>query len=159
MLQKATHELLARDRALLRPPSSRGRIAKRHFSIITSLDAIVTDRHAIDIRRQILQHRLAVTDWSNIDDPLLLPGASWNLVIKSGRTHRVGELRFVDANRSSMRKQKVTRCRQPLSTASCNTTAGHHEVDMRMINHRIASPSVQHSEEADVVAAEELRVG
>ena len=91
VLQKSPHELFAGYFTRLGPLRAAGRVAKFHGLFATSLDAVVADRHAMHVRRQVLQHAASVTDWLEVDDPLSLPGFGRNFLVQPRITQSLCE--------------------------------------------------------------------
>jgi hypothetical protein len=68
-----------------------------------------------------------------------------------------GQLGFVNTNERTVMKQKVLRSCLPSSRVALiinlHSAAWNDEVNVRMIDHRITTPGVQHSEEAEPATA------
>lgn len=71
------------------------------------LDALVADRHAIDVRGEILERRLAVADGRAVDDPGLAPNLGGDLGVQAAGDHLLGELLPVEAGDVPLGKEKV----------------------------------------------------
>ena len=106
-------------------------------------DPVVADRHAVDVRRQVLQHRLAVADRFDIDDPVLFQHAVRQLPVQTGFLQLADEILFVKLDRRERMKQLIGRDLSPAFAVGTDPSAGNDEVHVRMISSRVAAPGVQ----------------
>ena len=75
----------------------------------------------------------------------------------------IRQLGLVNVDQRAVMKQEVLRCRLPPNrvalTIHFHSATGNDEVNVRMIDHRITTPGVQHPEEAGQVPADVFFIG
>ena len=112
------------------------------------------------VRSEILQHRLPITHGLDVHDELALPSVRRNRVIQPTSSQWISQLGLRDAHQRAMMEQEVIGRRLPSQRVAVviqlHSAAGHDEVNVRMIDRRIASPRVEHTEEAELASAQTL---
>ena len=116
MLQESADEFPARHAPLPGTVRTSRRVTKCDVRVVDTFDAVVTDRHAVNVRSQILQHGASVTHGLGIHVPTArscLRIDREKFVFDSGRTHRITKLRAEHNRGRFFRKQKIVRTRLP----------------------------------------------
>ncbi len=127
-----------------------------HAVRIDFLDSVVADGNPVDVRREVLEDRLTVADWFDIDDPVLFQHAIGEFGIQARLSDRFDKQLLVQAQRRKRMKELVPANLQPtLAVATC-ATAGNDEVNVGMVSAYVAAPGVQRSKETNLFASEIL---
>ena len=156
MLGKGPHKRLARQSPGLKLLLPRWLDPVDDFVFTDRNDPVVSDRHAVNIRSEVLQHRLAAANRLDVDDPVELEHAPGQLRVESGLAKFFHEQLFVKLLGGQRMEQLVLVHLQPLRTVRTDPATGNHEVDMRMIVLEVSAPGVEHAKEAELPGAEVL---
>ena len=92
VLQKTTKEFLGRQAANSHLASVRNPIAESDSAIGHFEDAAITDRHAKNVRSQVLQGPRSIANWFAVDNPLFGPDLRWHVVEQVCSLQSVAEL-------------------------------------------------------------------
>ena len=148
VLQESRYELVPANAPRFRLMGSRRCVTINHSLRVTVLDPLVANRHAIDVRSQVLQSCRSIAYRLDIDDPFRFPRFFRHFIVQAELPEPVRELGFEDSNQSSMMHQEVLRGRNPAFAIIRDAAASDDVMNMRMVNQRIPSPSVKHAEES-----------
>ena len=159
VLEKRPHELLSPG--LPRDPLARpGRLDPKADGLFGDLlDPVVADGDPVDIGSQVLENGGSVAHGLEVHDPVLLEDPPGELVIQPGLPDGLDEQSFVQLFGRERMKQPVGPGLDPPLPVGGDAPGGNDEVDMGMIDAQVASPGVQHAEEAGLAAAQEAAIG
>ena len=149
VLEKATDKLVSIDGSLLHLLGLRRGVAEGNRMVIDVDDATITDGDPIDIGCQVFEYGLSVTDGLDIDLPAPLPDLVRNVFEELGAAECVAQLGSIDDGRAGFGEEEVGGSREPLGSVFAYAATRYDEVHMRVIDHRVSSPGMQHAEEAD----------
>jgi len=74
-------------------------VAESNAAVLEALDAVVVERDAIDVAREIAQSMLAGADVLHVHDPPLVPHCRIDLLIQTGTGEGSAQLRAKEAVR------------------------------------------------------------
>jgi len=153
MLQEAADELLRPQGAVSGVSAPRFSIGESDLAVSQSVQAPVAQRHAKDVRSQILERRHTAAHGLAVHHPILTPGLRRHPLEQVCSSQSVTELRPVEDGQRTHWQEEALSALEPALTLFSQTTPGNQVMHVRMVA-QVASPGVQHANHADSPAHE-----
>ena len=149
-MEESCEEGLYRKRDTPRLTCARVSVAESDAFLLEAFDAVVVERDALDVAREIGQGVLARADLLHVHGPALLPHSWIDVLIQAVTGEGGADLRVKDA-REHVAGPEEARMRRldPGRAVGGEPAGGDEEVGVRMILER-ARPGVEHRKDAGV---------
>ena len=146
-MQKSSEEHLDRERERAWRVRPSVRVLKGDLALAEACEALIGERDAIDIAREIQRRVPSVTNWLNMDGPAPVPHARVDSRDNTGAGQRVVHLRSEEAGEDIAGEQKPGMGRpNPRRAIWGEPTGAHQQMHMRMIVER-PRPGVEHGQD------------
>lgn len=149
VLQESGEEVLGGERQPLRLLRAGRDVAEGDPFAIEPLEAVVGDRHAVDVAREVLGGVLTITGVLQVDDPGLSEEVGVDVVEELRFLERVAHLGAEDRCEGVAGDQEVRiRWHAPGAPVVLEAAGGDEQVDVRVVG-EVAPPGVEDSEDAE----------